>query len=193
MASLSPRGRDLLSRRNVLRAAGAIVPLGLAAPHVFASSRPALSLDPVAAPPICHASVAVPLTVVDGPRRNLRLTWNASAICTVGVPVAQTKGYFEKRNLAVELINFGGSTDQLLEAIASGKADAGVGMALRWLRRAHHHRNPWRLHAAAGRQGQRHHPARGPEGEGDRCQRHGGTGQELLLDPPGQAWHRSAQ
>jgi hypothetical protein len=49
MASLSPRGRDLLSRRNVLRAAGAIVPLGLAAPHVFASSRPALSLDPVAA------------------------------------------------------------------------------------------------------------------------------------------------
>jgi len=76
----------------------------------------------------------VPLTVVDGPRRNLRLTWNASAICTVGVPVAQTKGYFEKRNLAVELINFGGSTDQLLEAIASGKADAGVGMALRWLK-----------------------------------------------------------
>ena len=46
----------------------------------------------------------------------------------------QTKGYFDKRNLAVELINFGGSTDQLLEAIATGKADAGVGMALRWLK-----------------------------------------------------------
>ena len=71
---------------------------------------------------------------MSGPRRNLKLTWNASAICTVGVPVAQTKGYFEKRNLAVELINFGGSTDQLLEAIATGKADAGVGMALRWLK-----------------------------------------------------------
>ena len=39
-----------------------------------------------------------------------------------------------KRNLDVELINFGGSTDQLLEAIATGKADAGVGMALRWLK-----------------------------------------------------------
>jgi NitT/TauT family transport system substrate-binding protein len=76
----------------------------------------------------------VPLTVVPGPRKALKLTWNASAICTVGVPVAQTKGYFEKRNLAVELINFGGSTDQLLEAIATGKADAGVGMALRWLK-----------------------------------------------------------
>ncbi len=32
------------------------------------------------------------------------------------------------------MINFGGSTDQLLEAIATGKADAGVGMALRWLK-----------------------------------------------------------
>lgn len=71
---------------------------------------------------------------MSGQRRTLRLTWNASAICTVGVPVAQTKGYFEKRNLSVELINFGGSTDQLLEAIATGKADAGVGMALRWLK-----------------------------------------------------------
>jgi NitT/TauT family transport system substrate-binding protein len=41
---------------------------------------------------------------------------------------------FARNNLAVELINFGGSTDQLLEAIATGKADAGVGMALRWLK-----------------------------------------------------------
>jgi NitT/TauT family transport system substrate-binding protein len=44
------------------------------------------------------------------------------------------RGMFEKRNLDVELINFGGSTDQLLEAIATGKADAGIGMALRWLK-----------------------------------------------------------
>jgi NitT/TauT family transport system substrate-binding protein len=34
----------------------------------------------------------------------------------------------------VELVNFAGSTDQLLEAIATGKSDAGVGMALRWLK-----------------------------------------------------------
>src|ERR1700729_1575195 len=125
------------TRRTMLRAAGiagAALPFGLVGPRVFAPSRRAGSLDPIAAPPICHAAAQVPLTVVQGPRKNLRLTWNASAICTVGVPVAQTKGYFEKRNLAVELINFGGSTDQLLEAIATGKADAGVGMALRWLK-----------------------------------------------------------
>jgi NitT/TauT family transport system substrate-binding protein len=126
-----------MSRRTVLRAAGitgALAPFALIGPRVFASSRPAASLDALAAPPICHASAAVPLTVVPGPRKSLKLTWNASAICTVGVPVAQTQGYFTKRNLDVELINFGGSTDQLLEAIATGKADAGVGMALRWLK-----------------------------------------------------------
>jgi len=50
------------------------------------------------------------------------------------VPVAAATGLFTKRNLDVELINFGGSTDQLLEAIATGKADAGLGMALRWLK-----------------------------------------------------------
>ena len=72
--------------------------------------------------------------MVPGAARDLKLTWNASAICTVGVPVADAKGLFKKRNLNVELVNFGGSTDQLLEALATGKADAGVGMALRWLK-----------------------------------------------------------
>jgi NitT/TauT family transport system substrate-binding protein len=127
----------MFSRRTMLRAgaaAGAIAPLALVGPRVFASSRPPLSLDALAAPPICRAAAEVPVTIVPGERKALKLTWNASAICTVGVPVAQTKGYFAKRNLEVELINFGGSTDQLLEAIATGKADAGVGMALRWLK-----------------------------------------------------------
>ena len=122
-----------MSRRRLLHAAGAaaaIVPLGLAAPAVLASSRfGALPAD-LAAPPICRAAV----TVVSGAPRELKLTWNASAICTASVPVAAVKGLFTKRNLDVEMINFGGSTDQLLEAIASGKADAGVGMALRWLK-----------------------------------------------------------
>lgn len=120
------------TRRALLRAAGVAVPSAVFAPRVMAVSRPAASL--AAPPPICHVSADAPLTVVPGQRRNLRLTWNATAICTVGVPVAQARGYFEKRNLSVELINFGGSTDQLLEAIATGKADAGVGMALRWLK-----------------------------------------------------------
>jgi NitT/TauT family transport system substrate-binding protein len=40
-------------------------------------------------------------------------------------------GIFEKHGLDIELVNFGGSTDQLLEAIGSGKADPGIGMILR--------------------------------------------------------------
>jgi NitT/TauT family transport system substrate-binding protein len=130
----SPSARGVFSRRSLLRAATVAVPLGLIGPRVFASSRIAIPDGELAAPPICHAAASVPLTVVPGAPRKLKLTWNASAICTAGIPVAVAKGFFAKRNLDVELMNFGGSTDQLLEAIATGKADAGVGMALRWLK-----------------------------------------------------------
>jgi NitT/TauT family transport system substrate-binding protein len=124
--------RFAVSRRGLLRAAATAAPLGLIGPRVFAGNRIAIP-DGLTMPPICNAAASVPVTVVNA-RRSLKLTWNATAICTVGVPVAQAKGYFSKRNLDVELVNFGGSTDQLLEAIATGKADAGVGMALRWLK-----------------------------------------------------------
>jgi NitT/TauT family transport system substrate-binding protein len=123
---------NLLSRRGLIKAASAAAPLGLLGPKVFAGNRVVLP-DTLAAPPICNAAASVPVTVVPA-KRSLKLTWNATAICVVGVPVALRKGLFAKRNLDVELINFGGSTDQLLEAIATGKADAGVGMALRWLK-----------------------------------------------------------
>lgn len=66
--------------------------------------------------------------------RPLKLSWNAGAICTAPVPVAVRQGFFRKHGLQVELVNFAGSTDQLLEAIATGKSDAGVGMALRWIK-----------------------------------------------------------
>ena len=126
-----------VSRRGLLRATAAsavLIPAGLAAPAVFASSRFRMPVEDLAAAPICKASASAPVTVIPGAPRKLKLTWNASAICTAGVPVAAATGLFSKRNLDVELINFGGSTDQLLEAIASGKADAGIGMALRWLK-----------------------------------------------------------
>ena len=48
--------------------------------------------------------------------------------------MALHKGFFEKHGLAVEFVNFSGSTEQLLESLATGKADAGIGMALRWLK-----------------------------------------------------------
>lgn len=66
--------------------------------------------------------------------RPVTLAWNATAICTAAAPVARENGIFEAAGLDVEFVNFGGSTEQLLEAIATGKADAGVGMALRWLK-----------------------------------------------------------
>ncbi len=118
------------SRRRLLRAAGAaaaLIPVGAMAPL-----RPARD-ELLGNTPICHVADTAPAAVI-GPLKKLRLTWNANAICTVGVPVAETRGIFAKHGLDVEAVNFGGSTDQLLEAISTGKADAGVGMALRWLK-----------------------------------------------------------
>jgi NitT/TauT family transport system substrate-binding protein len=119
------------TRRTFLRAAavgGTLLPAGVLAQRAFVGGLPAELLDPA----ICRASFGTPVVLPE--KRSLKLTWNATAICTVGVAVAQEKGYFARHNLEVELVNFGGSTDQLLEAIATAKADAGVGMALRWLK-----------------------------------------------------------
>jgi NitT/TauT family transport system substrate-binding protein len=69
-----------------------------------------------------------------GPLRPFKLAWNATAVCTSSAPVAKEHGIFAQHGLDVEFVNFGGSTEQLLEAIATGKADAGIGMALRWLK-----------------------------------------------------------
>ena len=120
----------LLARRGALRAAGAaaLLPLGAMAPL-----RRAATPDPLAGTPICRVADTAP-PVAEGLLTKLKLTWNANAICTVGVPVAESQGIFARHGLDVETINFGGSTDQLLEAISTGKADAGVGMALRWLK-----------------------------------------------------------
>ncbi|MBS2887371.1 ABC transporter substrate-binding protein [Klebsiella pneumoniae] len=64
----------------------------------------------------------------------IKLAINKSAVCLAPVAVAEQQKIFSKYNLDVEFVNFGSSTDVLLEAIATGKADAGVGMALRWLK-----------------------------------------------------------
>jgi NitT/TauT family transport system substrate-binding protein len=68
------------------------------------------------------------------PLRKITFAWNAGAACLVGITVAKEKGFFERNGLDVELVNYAGSTDQLLETLATGKADAAVGMALRWLK-----------------------------------------------------------
>jgi NitT/TauT family transport system substrate-binding protein len=68
------------------------------------------------------------------PLTPIKLAWNANAICLAAAPVAQDKGIFTKHGLKVELVNFAGSTDQLLETIATGKADAALGMIHRWIK-----------------------------------------------------------
>jgi NitT/TauT family transport system substrate-binding protein len=105
--AISTRG---ISRRALLRAAGAA---GLAAPLGMLGSR-------------VLAANAAP--------RTFKIAWSQTAVCQSPVSVALERGFFDKYNLKVERINFSGSTDQLLEAIATGHADGGIGMALRWLK-----------------------------------------------------------
>ncbi|MGA2549090.1 MAG: ABC transporter substrate-binding protein [Burkholderiaceae bacterium] len=96
-----------ISRRALLKAAGAAViaaPLGIIGTRSFAAPR------------------------------KLTFAWNASAFCLTPIVAAVERGYFEKNGLEVELINYTGSTDQLLESLATGKADAAVGMMHRWLK-----------------------------------------------------------
>jgi NitT/TauT family transport system substrate-binding protein len=106
------------NRRTFLRTAGAI---GIAAP------LGAFSLG-------SFGALAAPAVVTGGTLKKIKFATNATAICLAPGYLAKEQGIFEKYGLDVDLINFGGSTDALLEAIASGKADGGVGMALRWLK-----------------------------------------------------------
>ena len=122
-----------LDRRSLLRggaAAALAAPLGVWGAQAF-PFRPASSID-FSEFPICKASSDAP--ALTGAPRKLKLSWNAGAVCLVTLPVAIDYGFFQKQNLDIELVNYSGSTDQLLEAIATGKSDAGIGMALRWLK-----------------------------------------------------------
>src|SRR5215467_9334069 len=134
---LSPETCDptepYFSRRTVLGLAGVF---GAATPVALAGAARALTaMKRAPFPdelPLCRTGMTgEPLS---GPPRALTLAWNATSVCTVAAPVAKERGIFAKHNLNVDFVNFGGSTEQLLEAIATGKADAGIGMALRWLK-----------------------------------------------------------
>jgi NitT/TauT family transport system substrate-binding protein len=118
----------LLSRRRTLTTlmAGA---LSVTAGRVFAAEEMAGMAMPGAPFPDLGPLPARPTTL-----RKVTLAWNENAICTAAVPVAIKQGIFAKYGLSVDFVNFSGSTDQLLEAIATGKADGAVGMALRWLK-----------------------------------------------------------
>jgi NitT/TauT family transport system substrate-binding protein len=125
--------QPVISRRAILTGAGAVA---LAAPFVL-SARGSVA-GPIPPFPtglpdsaVCRVADSVAAT---GPLKKVSLAWNAGAACLVGITTTKEKGIFAKHGLDVELVNFSGSTDQLLETIATGKADAAVGMALRWLK-----------------------------------------------------------
>src|SRR3977135_711025 len=134
MSRDAKQDKALLDRRALLRAGAAAAfaaPIGVFGAQAFPFRAATQSID-FSEFPICKASSdAAPLT---GAPRKLKLSWNAGAVCLAPLPVAIDHGFFQKQNLDVELVNYSGSTDQLLQAIATGKSDAGLGMALRWLK-----------------------------------------------------------
>lgn len=79
------------------------------------------------------AAGLLPAQVRSQPRK-ITLAWSQASFCQVPVPIALERGFFEKNGLQVEMLNWGGSADQLLEALATGKAEVGVGLIHRWVK-----------------------------------------------------------
>ena len=122
-------------RRSFLRVAvaGIVVPLSGMAPAPWRRAPPT-RFDTLDHPPICHVAADGGAVAPGTQPREIKLCWSSNAICHTGIAAADQLGYFARHNLKVERVNFSGASDQLLELLASGKADAGVGMALGWLK-----------------------------------------------------------
>jgi NitT/TauT family transport system substrate-binding protein len=110
MSNNADQVNSTTGRRNFLRATGAV---GVAA-----------SLGALASQAFSQG----------GATRKLKIAWAQGAACHSPLAYAKEKGIFTKHGLDVELIDFQGSSEQLLEAIATGKADAGLGLLLQWLK-----------------------------------------------------------
>src|SRR6218665_2886458 len=65
--------------------------------------------------------------------RKLTFAWSQAGFCLTPVPVALERGFFQQNGLDVELLNWAGAADQLLEAVATGKADVEIGLIHRWV------------------------------------------------------------
>ena len=76
-----------------------------------------------------RAAKAAPAT-----NRHLRFAYNGTGICTAAIPVALHRGFYEKHGLDVEFLALAGTTDQMLQALATEKADAGGSMLLSWIK-----------------------------------------------------------
>jgi NitT/TauT family transport system substrate-binding protein len=65
----------------------------------------------------------------------LSFAWNQAAFCHTFLAVAQETGIFTRNGLDVSFVNYsGGSTEQFLETLTTGKVSAAVGMIHRWIK-----------------------------------------------------------
>jgi NitT/TauT family transport system substrate-binding protein len=83
------------------------------------------------------ASVKDVARAADAPgatNRHLRFAYNGTGICTAAIPVALHRGFYAKHGLDVEFVALAGTTDQMLQSLATDKADAGGSMLLNWIK-----------------------------------------------------------
>ncbi|HET7882013.1 MAG TPA: ABC transporter substrate-binding protein [Acetobacteraceae bacterium] len=135
MSGIIQQRHRIAARRRAflgLAAASLAFPLGGMAPGSMRESR---SLrDTLDQQPICRTAADAYAIAPGASPREIKMMWNSNAICTAGVPVAEQLGLFAKRNIKIEKVNIAATADQILEALATGKADAGYGMAWIWLK-----------------------------------------------------------
>ena len=71
---------------------------------------------------------------IAGPAPKIRLAWTEVAACHSPLGFGVAKGLYAKHNLDVELFYQGASGQTLIQALATGKADAGAGLIGDWLK-----------------------------------------------------------
>ena len=101
-----------VSRRSALKALGGV---GVAASTVALGSK------------LFTPAIA-------GPAPKVRLAWTEVAACHSPLGFGVAKGIYAKHNLDVELFYQGASGQTLIQALATGKADAGAGLIGDWLK-----------------------------------------------------------
>jgi NitT/TauT family transport system substrate-binding protein len=71
---------------------------------------------------------------IAAPAPKIRLAWTEVAACHSPLGFGVAKGIYAKHNLDVELFYQGASGQTLIQALATGKADAGAGLVGDWLK-----------------------------------------------------------
>jgi len=102
-------------------------------PHRSPLAQRRQFLGAAAAAGVAATAGWLPLAAHSQPRK-ITLAWSQASFCQVPVPIALERGYFAQNGLQVEVLNWGGAADQLLEALATGKAEVGVGLIHRWVK-----------------------------------------------------------